>query len=197
MSCPAPLPHSLGGDDSPKPSCNISGVTCYVMLSLQSTQQLLRALGSRHLSLSMGDRLGYLLMQLLGIRVGGLLLLTLHSTFSSLSRMAQIISREPRNPRSATLTSTTNSRSIRWEKKCCSLRRHFTWLGLGSLGLGLLDLSECWSVLGRLLTDWISGGDSKLFTMFSTSPSLTSTPLEAHLQIHPSQSKLKVKNTSR
>ena len=141
------------------------------MLSLQSTQQLLRALGACHLSLSMGNRLGYLLMQLLGIRVGGLLLLTLHSTSSSLSRMPRIISREPRSTRSATSTSTTDFRSIRWEKKCCSLRRHFTWLGLGSLGLGLLDLSGCWSVLGRLLTDWISGGDSKIFTMSSTSPS--------------------------
>ena len=167
------------------------------MLSLQSTQQLLRALGAHHLSLFMGNRLGYLLMQLLGIRVGGLLLLTLYSTFSSLSRMPRIISREPRSTRSATSTSTTDFRSIRWEKKCCSLRRHFTWLGLGSLGLGLLDLSGCWSVLGRLPTDWISGGDSKMFTMSSTSPSFASTPLEAHLQTHPSQSKLKVKNTSR
>ena len=167
------------------------------MLSLQSTQQLLRALGAHHLSLSMGNRLGYLLMQLLGIRVGGLLLLTLYSTFSSLSRMPRIISREPRSTRSATLTSTTDFRSIRWEKKCCSLRRHFTWLGLGSLGLGLLDLSGCWSVLGRLPTGWISGGDSKMFTMSSTSPSFTSTSLEAHLQTHLSQSNLKVKNTLR
>ena len=108
------------------------------MLSLQSTQQLLRALGAHLLSLFMGNRLGYLLMQLLGIRVGGLLLLTSYSTFSSLSRMPRIISREPRSTRSATLTSTTDFRSIRWEKKCCSLRRHFTWLGLGSFGLGLL-----------------------------------------------------------
>ena len=167
------------------------------MLSLQSTQQLLRALGAHLLSLFMGNRLGYLLMQLLGIRVGGLLLLTLYSTFSSLSRMPRIISREPRSTRSATLTSTTDFRSIRWEKKCCSLRRHFTWLGLGSFGLGFLDLSGCWSVLGRLPTGWISGGDSKMFTMSSMSPSFASTPLEAHLQTHPSQSKLKVKNTSR
>ena len=167
------------------------------MLSLQSTQQLLRALGAHLLSLFMGNRLGYLLMQLLGIRVGGLLLLTSYSTFSSLSRKPRIISREPRSTRSATLTSTTDFRSIRWEKKCCSLRRPFTWLGLGSFGLGLLDLSGCWSELGRLPTDWISGGDSKMFTMSSISPSFESTPLEAHLQTHPSQSKLKVKNTSR
>ena len=145
----------------------------------------------------MGNRLGYLLMQLLGIRAGGLLLLTLYSIFSSLSRMPKIISREPRGTRITTSTSTTDFRSIRWEKKCCSLRRHFTWMGLGSLGLGLLDLSGFWSVWGRLPTGWISGGDSKMFTMFSTSPSLASTPLEAHLQTHPSQSKLKVKNTSR
>ena len=167
------------------------------MLSLQSTQQLLRALGAHLLSLFMGNRLGYLLMQLLGIRVGGLLLLALYSTFSSLSRMPRIISREPRSTRSAISTSKTDFRSIRWEKKCCSLRRHFTWLGLGSFGLGLLDLSGCWSVLGRLPTGWISGGDSKMFTVSSTSPSFASTPLEAHLQTHPSQSKLKVKNTSR
>ena len=167
------------------------------MLSLQSTQQLLRALGAHHLSMFMGNRLVYLLIQLLGIRMGGLLLLTSYSTFSSLSRIPRIISREPRSIRSTTLISTTNFKSIRWEKKCCSLRRHFTWLGLGSLGLGLLDLSGCWSELGRLPTDWISGGDSKIFTMFSISHSFVSTPLEAHLQTHLSQSKLKVKNTSR
>ena len=137
----------------------------------------------------MGNRLGYLLMQLLGIRVGGLLLLTSYSTFSSLSRRPKIISREPRSTRSATSTSTTDFRSIRWEKKCCSIRRPFTWLGLRSYGLGLLDLSGCWSELGRLPTDWISGVDSKMFTMSSTSPSFENTPLEAYLQTHPSQSK--------
>ena len=136
-------------------------------------------------------------MKLLCIRVGGLLLLSLYSTFSSLSRMPRIISREPRSTRSATLTSTTDFRSIRWENKCCSLRRHFNWMGLGSLGLGFLDLSGCWSVLGRLPTDWISGGDSKMFTISFTSPIIASTPLEALLQAQPSQSKLKVKNTSR
>ena len=167
------------------------------MLSLQSTEQLLRASGARHLSLFMGNRLGYLLMQLLGIRVGGLLLLTSYNTFSSLSRMPRIISREPRSTRSATSTSSNDFKSIKWEKKCCSLRRNFTWLGLRSLGLGLLDLSGCWSELGRLPTDWISGGDSKMFTMSWTSLSFISTPLEAHLQTHTSQSKLKVKNTSR
>ena len=41
-----------------------SGVGYYVMLSLPSTQQLLRALGAHYLSLCMGNRLGYLLMQL-------------------------------------------------------------------------------------------------------------------------------------
>ena len=167
------------------------------MLSLQSTQQLLRALGAHHLSLFMGNRLGYLLMQLLGITVGGLLLLTSYRIFSSLSRMPRIISREPISTISATSTSTTDFRSIRWEKKCCSLRRHFTCLGLGSLGLGLLDLSGYWSELGRLPTYWISGGDSKMFTVSYTSPSFEITPLEAHLQTYPSQSKLKVKNTSR
>ena len=167
------------------------------MLSLQSTQQLLRALGTHYLSLFMGNRLGYLLMQLLGIRVGGLLLSALYSIFSSLSRMPRIISREPRSTRSATLTSTTDFRSIGWENKCWCLRRHFSWLGVGSLGQGLLDLSGCWSVLGRLLTGWILGGDSMMFTMSSISPSFTSTPLEVYLQTHPSQFKLKVKNTSR
>ena len=167
------------------------------MLSLQSTQQLLRALVTHHLSLFMGKRLGYLLMQLLVIRVGGLLLLTSYSTFSSLSRMPRIISREPNSTGSTTSTRTTDFRSIMCHKKCCSLRRHFTCLGLGSLGLGLLDLSGCWSELGRLPTDWISGGDSKIYTMSSTSPSFVSTPLEAHLQTYPRQSKLKVKNTSR
>ena len=93
------------------------------MLSLPSTQQLLRALGAHHLSLCMGNRLGYLLMQLWEIRVGCLLLLTLYSTSSSLSRMPRIISSEPKSTRSTTLTSTTNYRSIRWEKKCCSLQR--------------------------------------------------------------------------
>ena len=156
------------------------------MLSLQSTQQLLRALGTHHLSLFMGNGLGYLLMQLLGIRVRGLLLLTSSSTFSSLSRMPRIISREPISTRSATSASTTDFRSIRWEQKCCSLLRYFTWLGLRSFSLGFLDLSGCWSVLGRLPTGWISGGDSKMFTMSSTSPSFASTPLEAHLQTHPS-----------
>ena len=167
------------------------------MLSLKSTQQLLRALGAHNLSLFMGNRLGYLLMQLLGIRVGGLLLLASYSTFSSLSRMPRIISRDPRSTRSATSTSTTDFRIIRWEKKCCSLWRHFTWLDLGSLGLGLLDLSGCWIVLGRLPIDWISGGDSKMFTMSSSSPSFVSTPLEVHWQTQPSQSKWKVKKTSR
>ena len=52
---------------------------------------------------------------------------------------------------------------------------------------------RCWSVLGRLPT----GGDLKTFTVSSMSPSFASTPLEAHLQTHPSQSKLKVKNNSR
>ena len=167
------------------------------MLSLQSTQQLLRELDAHHLSLYMGKRLGYLLMLLWEVRVGNLLLLTLYSTSSSLSRRPRIISSEPKSIRSATLTSTTASRSIRWEKKCCSLRRHFTWLELGSLGLGLQDLLGCWSVLGRQPIDWISGEDSKMFKIFSTSPSFASTPLEAYLQIQSSQSKQKVKNTSK
>ena len=93
------------------------------MLSLQSTQQLLRALGAHHLSLYMGNRSDYLLMLLWEVRVGDLLLLTLYSTSSSLSRRPRIISSEPKSIRSATLTSTTDCRSIRWEKKCCSLRR--------------------------------------------------------------------------
>ena len=159
------------------------------MLSLQSTQQLLIALGAHHLSLCMGNRSDYLLMLLWEVRVGDLLLLTLYSTSSSLSKRPRIISSETKSIRSTTSTSTTDCRSIRWEKKCCSLQRYFTWLELGSLGLGLLDLSGCWSVLGRQPTDWISGGDSKIFTMSSMSPSFASTPLEAHLHIHPSQSK--------
>ena len=168
------------------------------MLSLQSTQQLLRALGAHLLSLFMGNRLVYLLMQLLGIRVGGLLLLTSYSIHLAACPGSQGSSQESPGVLEALLQqATTDFRSIRWEKKCCSLRRPFTWLGLGSFRLGLLDLSGYWSELGRLPTDWISGGDSKMFTMSSTSPSFESTPLEAHLQTHPSQSKLKVKNTSR
>ena len=158
------------------------------MLSLQSTQQLLRVLGAHLLSLCIGNRLGYLLMQLLGIRVGGLLLLNSYSTFSSLSRSPKIISREPRNTRSATSISTTDFRSIRWEKKCCSLQRHFTWLGLGSFGIGLWFLSGCWNMLERLLTGWVLRGDSKKFTMSSMFPSFASPPLEAFLHIQPSQS---------
>ena len=135
------------------------------------------------------NRLGYLLMLLWEIIVGGLLLLTLYSISSSLSRMPKIISSEPKSNRSANSTSTTNCRSIRWGKKCYSIRRHFTWLELGSLGLGFWDLSGCWSVLRRQPTDWISGGDSKMPIISSTSPSFASTPLEAHLQTHLSQSK--------
>ena len=44
------------------PCLKQNGVTCYVMLSLPSTQQLQRALGALHLSWCMGNRLGYLLM---------------------------------------------------------------------------------------------------------------------------------------
>ena len=86
------------------------------MLSLQSTQQLLRALGAHHLSLYMRNRLGYLLMLLWEVRVGDLLLLTLYSTSSILSRRPRIIPSEPKSIRSATSTSTTDCRSIRWEK---------------------------------------------------------------------------------
>ena len=167
----------------------LNGVACCVMLSLQSTQQFLRALGTHHLSLFMGNRLGYLLMLLLGVRVGGLMLLTWYRTSRILSRMPRIIPREPKSIRSATLTSTTDYKSIMWEKKCCSLQRHCTWQVLRSFGLGLLDLSGCWSMWERLHTGWISGEDSKIFTMFSTFPSFASTPLKAHLQTHPSQSK--------
>ena len=87
------------------------------MLNLQSTQQLLRALGAYHLNLYMGNRLRYLLMLLWEIRVGCLLLLTLYNTSSSLSRKPRIISSKPKSTRSATSTSTTNCRKIRWEKK--------------------------------------------------------------------------------
>ena len=69
--------------------------------------------------------------------------------------------------------------------------------GTRKLRSRFVDLSGCWSMLGGLLIDWISGGDSKMFTMSSTSSSFASTPREAHLQTHPSQFKLKVKNTSR
>ena len=166
-----------------------SGVSYYVLLSLPSTQQLLRALGAYHLSLCMVNRLDYLLMLLWEIRVGCLLLLTLYSSSSSLSRMPNIISSEPRSTRSATLTSTTVCRNIKWEKKCCSLRRHFTWQVIRSLGLGLLDLSGYWSGLGRQPTDWISGGDSKISIMSSTFLSFERTPLEAYLKVHLSLSK--------
>ena len=114
-----------------------SGVSCCIILSLPSTQQSLRALGTHHLSLCMGNRSDYLLMLLWEVRVGDLLLLTLYSTSSSLSRMPRIISSEPKSTRSATLTSTTNCRNIRWEKKCCFLQRHFTWQVLRSFGVGL------------------------------------------------------------
>ena len=90
-----------------------SGVSCCIMLSLPSTQQLLRALGAHHLSLCIGNKLGYLLMLLWEIRVGCLLLLTLYRISSSLSRMPKIISSEPKSIRSATLTSTTDCRGIR------------------------------------------------------------------------------------
>ena len=130
------------------------------MLSLQSTQQLLRALGTHYLSLYMGNRSDYLLMLLWEVRVGDQLLLALYITSSSLSRRPKIISSGPKSIRSATLTSNTICRSIRWEK-CCSLQRHFTWLALGSFGLGLLNLLGCWSVLGRQLTGWISGEDQR------------------------------------
>ena len=98
-----------------------SGVSCCVMLNLLFIQLLLRALGAHHLSLCMENRLGYLLMLLWGTRVGCLLLLTLYSTSSSLSRMLRIISSEPKSIRSTTSTSTTNCMSIRLEEKCCSL----------------------------------------------------------------------------
>ena len=159
------------------------------MLSLQSTQQLLRALGTHHFSLCMGNRLGYLLMLLWEIRVGILLLLTLYSTSISFPRMPRIISNELKSIRNTTSTSTTNCRRIRLEKKCCSLRRHFTWLVLRSLGLDFLDLLGCYIELGRLPTHWISRGDSKMSIMSSTSPSFASTPLEANLQTHLSQSR--------
>ena len=58
------------------PYLKYSGVGYYIMLSLLSTQQLLRALVTQHLSLCMGNRMAYLLMQLWEIRVGCLLLLT-------------------------------------------------------------------------------------------------------------------------
>ena len=98
-----------------------SGVSYCVMFSLPSTQQLLRALVTHHLSLCMGNRLGYLLMLLWGTRVGCLLLLTLYRTSSSLSRRPKIISSEPKRTRSATSTSITIFRNVRWEKKCYSL----------------------------------------------------------------------------
>ena len=59
------------------------------MLSLQSTQQLLRELGNHHLSLYMGNRLGYLLMLLWEVTVGDLLLLTLYSTSRQLVQEAK------------------------------------------------------------------------------------------------------------
>ena len=79
----------------------LSGVTYSIMLSLQSTQQLLRALGAHHLSLCMGNRLGYLLMLLWEVRVGHLLLLPLYRTSRNLSRRPRIISSEPKSSRSA------------------------------------------------------------------------------------------------
>ena len=112
----------------------LSGVTYCVMLSLKSTQQLLRALSARHLSLCMGNRSDYLLMLLWEVRAGDLLLLTLFSTSCSLCRRPRIISSEPKSIRSVFSTNTTDCRSIRWEKKCCSLRTNFTWLALGSFG---------------------------------------------------------------
>ena len=102
-----------------------SGVGYNVMLSLPSTQQLLRALVTHHSSLCMGNRLDYLLMLLWVTRVGCLLLLTLYSTSSSLSRRPRIISSESKSCKNATLTSITICRNISWEKKCYSLRRHF------------------------------------------------------------------------
>ena len=159
------------------------------MLNLLLIQLLLRVYSAHHLSLYIGNSLGYLLILLLEKRVGILLLLTLYSTSKSLSRMPRIISSVPKSIRSATLISTTDCRNIRWDKKCCSLRKHFTWLVLGSSGLGLLDLLGFWSVLGRLPTDWILGGDLNMSIMSSTSPSFASTLLEDHMQTHLSQSR--------
>ena len=47
-----------------------NGLTCYVILSLLSTQQLQRTLGALHLSWCMGNRLGYLLISFWIIRAG-------------------------------------------------------------------------------------------------------------------------------
>ena len=44
------------------PCLKQSGITCYVILSLLSTQQLERELGTLHFFWCMGNRLGYLLM---------------------------------------------------------------------------------------------------------------------------------------
>ena len=166
------------------------------MLSLQSTQQFLRVLGAHLLSLCMGNRSDYLLMQL-GIRVEGLLLLASYIIFRSLSRRPRIISREPRSTRNTTSTSTTDFRSFRWENKCCSLRRHFTWMGLGSFGLGFFEPFRVLEHVGKTAYRLDLRGNSKIFTVSSMFPSFASTPLEAHLQPHPSQSTLKVKKTSR
>ena len=114
-----------------------SGVTYCAMLNLLLIQWFLRVLSAHHLSLCMRNRSDYLLMLLWEVRVGGLLLLTLYSISSSLSRRPRIISSKPKSTRSTTSTSTTDFRNIRWEKKCCSLRRNFTWQVLGIFGLGL------------------------------------------------------------
>ena len=57
------------------------------------------------------------------------------------------------------------------------------------LRAGFVGHFRVWSELGRLPTDWISGGDSKMSKMSSMFLSFASIPLEAHLQIHPGQSK--------
>ena len=51
--------------------------------------------------------------------------------------------------------------------------------------------------IGRQPIDWTSGEGSRVFTMSSMCPSLRGTSLEAHLLVHPSQSKWKVKSTSK
>ena len=114
-----------------------SGVSYCVILNLLLFQLLLRVQNAHHLSLCMGNRLGYLLMQLWEIRVVYILMLTLYSTSSSFSSMPRIIASEPKSTRSATSINTTAYRNIWWEWKCYSLRRHFTWQVLGSLGPGL------------------------------------------------------------
>ena len=94
------------------PCLNHKGVTCYIMLSLPSTQQWQRALIALHLSWYMRNMIGCLLISFWVTRVRCMMQLTSVSTSSKSSSMPKTTWREHRTTRTATLISTTGCRSI-------------------------------------------------------------------------------------